>query len=79
MQGAEDTVTSLKVGTSARWAFYSPNSRALKQMRHLIELGQMKPVIEKVYNFNELPLAYSKILAGHARGKTVIDMTNKGR
>jgi len=31
-------------------------------------------VVEKVYQFSELPAAFEKVAGKHNRGKTVIDM-----
>lgn len=69
-----DTFTGLKDGKRIRWAFYAPNKHALIEIKKLVEQGQIRPVIQKRYNFNCLPQAYSELQKGHARGKTVISM-----
>lgn len=37
-------------------------------------LLQIVPVVQEVYPFQDLPLAYKKASEGHLRGKLVIDM-----
>ena len=34
---------------------------------------QIKPIIEKVFNFNQVGEAFEHLESGHARGKTVIN------
>jgi len=75
LQASRDTINGLREGTSVRWAFYCPNSNALKTITELVEKSKIRPVIDKVVNFNDLPQAYMKVSEGHARGKTVIDFT----
>ena len=36
--------------------------------------AQVIPVVKKVYQFQDLPLAYDRVTQGHLRGKLVIDM-----
>lgn len=43
----------------------------------MIFFFQIKPIVEKEYNFNEVPQAYDKVLNGHGRGKVVIDFTKE--
>jgi len=33
--------------------------------------------VEQVFKFEELPLAYEKVVKGHLRGKIVVQMTNE--
>ena len=35
--------------------------------------GQVRAVVEKVYPFEELPQALTKLSVGHNRGKTIVD------
>ncbi len=74
-QASKDTINSLSEGTSVRWAFYCPDSNALKTITELVENSKIRPVIDEVINFNQLPQAFKKLSEGHARGKTVIDFT----
>ena len=39
-------------------------------------LLQIKPVVGKVYSFNDVPDAYQEVSYNRGRGKVVIDMTS---
>lgn len=55
--------------------FISKANRAdLDFLRELIEAGQVTPVIDRTYEFRELPDALDYLGAGHARGKIVLTM-----
>jgi NADPH:quinone reductase-like Zn-dependent oxidoreductase len=41
----------------------------------MIEAGQVRPVIEKRFPFDQVPEAVRYLGDGHARGKVVITMT----
>lgn len=41
-----------------------------------IEL-QMKAIIDKIYSFDEMPLAFNRLAEGHIKGKVVIDFDRK--
>ncbi|RWS04508.1 reticulon-4-interacting protein 1-like protein, partial [Dinothrombium tinctorium] len=75
-KAGSDTFRGLRQGVSIRWAFFSPNPAALESIKDLVEKGQIKAIVEKVYSFNQLPDAYKKVQSGHARGKTVIQIDN---
>ncbi|CAG2109746.1 unnamed protein product [Medioppia subpectinata] len=62
-------------GRSARWAYYMPDRRALEAIAQLARQSLVKPVIEKTYAFNDLPLAYRRVADGHSRGKTALEFT----
>lgn len=63
---------SYKMGTNARWTFYETNQTALEKVKELCELNKIKPVIQNIYEFDQLPLAYETVSKGHLRGKIVI-------
>src|SRR5947207_2573132 len=50
----------------------------LETLAQLIEAGQLTPVIGKTYPLHQAPDAMRDLLAGHARGKLVITMTDAG-
>ncbi|XP_071955911.1 reticulon-4-interacting protein 1 homolog, mitochondrial-like [Antedon mediterranea] len=63
-----------KQGGKFRWAFANPNAQGLETVAKLVNEGQIKPVIDRVYTFQEVPEAFEQLRKGHARGKIVIDM-----
>ena len=50
----------------------------LETLARLIEAGQLTPVIGKTYPLHHAPDAMRDLLAGHARGKLVITVTDTG-
>jgi NADPH:quinone reductase-like Zn-dependent oxidoreductase len=59
--------------------FVSRHRRAdLETLAQLIEAGQLTPVIGKTYPLRQAPDAMRDLLAGHARGKLVITVTDAG-
>ncbi|KAI1279512.1 Reticulon-4-interacting protein 1, mitochondrial [Halotydeus destructor] len=74
---AADTLSGLRDGVSVRWAYFMPSNAALDDLRVLAEQGKLKPVIDEVFNFDQVPQSYEKVKLGHARGKTVITMEER--
>jgi NADPH:quinone reductase-like Zn-dependent oxidoreductase len=49
-----------------------PKTADLLTLMHLIETGEVTPVIDRALPLGELPAAIAYVGAGHARGKTVV-------
>ncbi|XP_072264814.1 reticulon-4-interacting protein 1, mitochondrial [Pyxicephalus adspersus] len=69
-------VKHLCKGIHYRWGFFTPSGPALDEIGEIVDAGKMRPVVEKVFPFSDVPQAFEKIEAGHARGKTVIEVIN---
>jgi NADPH:quinone reductase-like Zn-dependent oxidoreductase len=54
------------------------NQKDLVFIKELMEAGKVVPVIDRVYPLAEVPEALRYLLAGHARGKVVIQVTADG-
>jgi NADPH:quinone reductase-like Zn-dependent oxidoreductase len=52
-----------------------PNGKDLTQLKEWIELGKIKPVIDRTYLLRETPEAFRYLEKEHARGKVVITVT----
>jgi len=50
-----------------------PNSDDLKELKRLVEAGQLKPVIGATYSLAQAPEAIRQVEEGHSRGKVVIE------
>jgi len=50
------------------------NKQDMTVLADLMQSGKMKPVIDKVYKFNEVPAALHYLEQGHARGKVVVSL-----
>ncbi|KAJ1152002.1 hypothetical protein NDU88_004781 [Pleurodeles waltl] len=59
-------------GVHYRWGFFSPSGPTLDIIAELVDAGKIRPVIDEVFPFSEVPKAFLKVQKGHARGKTVI-------
>uniref|UniRef100_UPI00358F363D reticulon-4-interacting protein 1, mitochondrial isoform X2 n=1 Tax=Myxine glutinosa TaxID=7769 RepID=UPI00358F363D len=65
-------ISGLAGGTHYRWAFFSPSGSRLDEITTLVDSGKVQPIVEKVYQFDEVPAAFEKLERGRARGKTVV-------
>lgn len=60
---------------SYKFIFMHPNGSHLGEIKSLIEDGKIKPIIDKVYPFNESIEAFAHLASGRAKGKIVIKIT----
>jgi len=63
---------AMKNGRLYMWSFFAPNGRALRSIGNLIDEGKIKPKIDEIFEFENLPDAFEKVKKLHGRGKTVI-------
>ena len=56
-----------------------PNQEDLVRIRELIEAGEVVPVIDSCYQFDEIAEAVRHYGEGHARGKVVITLAHNGQ
>ncbi|KMQ96511.1 reticulon-4-interacting protein mitochondrial-like protein [Lasius niger] len=57
-----------------KWGFFIPSQTGINVLQKLVENKEIVPVVQQVYPFQDLPLAYEKMRQGHLRGKLVIDI-----
>jgi NADPH:quinone reductase-like Zn-dependent oxidoreductase len=50
----------------------TPNKRDLLFVKELIEVGKLRPVVDKTFSLSEVPDAFRYLKKGHGRGKVVI-------
>lgn len=62
-------------GVFYRWGFFAPDGPALDDVRRLVDSGKVLPVVEAEFSFSQVPQAFLKMEQGHARGKTVVRVT----
>ena len=55
-----------------KFIFMHPNGAHLSEIRSLIEDEKIKPIIDKVYPFDESVAAFTHLASGRAKGKIVI-------
>lgn len=57
-----------------KWGFFIPSRTGLNVLQNFVQDEKIVPVVQQVYPFQDLPLAYERMKQGHLRGKLVIDM-----
>uniref|UniRef100_A0A3B3ZS31 NAD(P)H oxidoreductase RTN4IP1, mitochondrial n=1 Tax=Periophthalmus magnuspinnatus TaxID=409849 RepID=A0A3B3ZS31_9GOBI len=65
-------------GVHYRWGFFAPSGPALDEIREMVDEGQIRPVVEEIFSFSQVPKAFEKMERGHARGKTVVQISKPG-
>jgi len=68
----ETNVSRICSGKTVRWGYFIPLNAGFRFIDDLICHEKIKPVIQKQFDFEELPLAIKTLREGHSRGKIVI-------
>lgn len=61
-----------RLGVNFSFLFMRANGEQLGQITHLIEQGVIRPVIDKVFPFEQTNEAMSYVEAGRAKGKVIV-------
>ncbi|GAA4481219.1 NADP-dependent oxidoreductase [Microbacterium panaciterrae] len=64
-----------KLGVSYQFLFMRASGDQLRQIAGLVDEGMLRPVVGKVFEFNETPQALQALAGGGIRGKAVITGT----
>nr|CAI5830303.1 unnamed protein product [Callosobruchus analis] len=72
----KSNIDSCQKGSQVRWGFFVPSADGFKFLHDLISKEKIKPVIQKTFNFDQLPNAIKSLSEGHLRGKIVVDYKN---
>ncbi|RVE66369.1 hypothetical protein OJAV_G00106620 [Oryzias javanicus] len=75
---ASKALKHLLKGVHYRWGFFAPSGPALDEVRDMVEKGQIRAVVEETFSFSQVPQAFEKMEKGHARGKTVVQVSTGG-
>ncbi|KAM6913232.1 reticulon-4-interacting protein 1 homolog, mitochondrial-like [Xenentodon cancila] len=75
---ATKALKHLVKGVHYRWGFFAPSGAALDEVRVLVDAGQIRAVVEETFSFSQVPQAFNKVEKGHARGKTVVEISKGG-
>uniref|UniRef100_A0A673LD40 NAD(P)H oxidoreductase RTN4IP1, mitochondrial n=1 Tax=Sinocyclocheilus rhinocerous TaxID=307959 RepID=A0A673LD40_9TELE len=64
----------LRKGVHYRWGFFAPSGPTLDEISEMVDAGKVRPVVEEVFSFAQVPQVFQKVEQGHARGKTVVSV-----
>ena len=70
-------VLNLVVGHHLRPVSATPGRAKLDRLRELAEAGSLTPAIERTYPLSDAPEALRRLMAEHARGKTVLTVARE--
>ncbi len=59
------------------WGIFTPAPQGIEYLTNLAEAGKLKPIIDSVYEFDEMKAAYQKVIKGHLRGKIIVKIKSK--
>ena len=71
-QARKVTKAAAKMNAMYRFLFMSPNGDQLEKLAKLYESGSIKPLIDKVYKFDESIQALEYLAKGRAKGKVIV-------
>ncbi len=63
-----------KLGVNFKFLFMRAEGKQLGEITNLIEAGKIRPIIDKVFPFEEVNEAMSYVETGRAKGKVVIKL-----
>lgn len=75
---ATKALKHLMKGVHYRWGFFASSGPALDEIGEMVDAGQIRPVVEEIFSFSQVPKAFEKVEKGHARGKTVVQISKPG-
>lgn len=61
-----------KRGVEYSFVFMRADGAQLAEIARLVDAGAIRPVIDRVFGFDQTPAAMERVASGHARGKVVI-------
>lgn len=66
-----------KYDVQYEFLFMHPSGQQLREITELIEVGKIKPIIDKVYDFKETQKALEYSESGRAKGKIIVKMEDE--
>jgi len=63
-----------KRGAAYSFVFVHPDGRQLAEIGKLLEAGRIRPVIDRVFPFEQAKAALAYLEQGRAKGKVVVQM-----
>jgi alcohol dehydrogenase len=63
-----------QAGVGYRYLFMHPSGADLSLLSGLVDGGQLRPVIDRVFPFERIAEAFAYLEQGHAKGKVVVQL-----
>lgn len=63
-----------QLGVDYSFLFMQANGKQLYEIGKLIEIGVIRPVVDKVYSFEQMNEAMSYVSSGRAKGKVIVNV-----
>ncbi len=63
-----------KRGAAYSFVFVHPDGRQLAEIGELLKAGRIRPVIDRVFPFEQVKEALAYLMKGRAKGKVVVQM-----
>jgi len=67
-------IKSAGSGNTVRWAYFSPNNKALKHLSQMLEDKTLRPIIDRSFEFKNILDAYAYFEEAKPAGKVVVTM-----
>lgn len=65
-----------KTGVSYRFLFMHPSGSELEKIGELVENDKLRPIVDRVLPFAQLPEAFAYSQAGHTKGKIILKLVD---
>ena len=65
-----------KTGVTYRFLFMHPSGSELEKIGELVENDKLRPIVDRVLPFAQLPEAFAYSQAGHAKGKIILKLVD---
>lgn len=74
-----EDLAKLKKEKSAQYnlTWMNPNAPQLKEIKAMVENGEIKPIVDLIYSFEDAIDAYEYLAEGSAKGKVIISLSGK--
>ena len=74
-----EDLAKLKKEKSAKYnlTWMNPNAPQLKEIKAMVEDGEIKPIVDLIYSFEDAIDAYEYLAEGSAKGKVIISLSGK--
>jgi NADPH:quinone reductase-like Zn-dependent oxidoreductase len=75
--GPPDKETAKQMGMTAyKLTWMQPNAKQLNDIKAMVEVGAIKPIVDLIYSFKDGIDAYEYLATGRAKGKVIISLAD---